>query len=221
VHQGTFKAKSMKQFIYIIGAGLGREIAAALSFTKLNEHFVIGGFIDDALPLGTMVNGIEVVGNQQWLMQQVPVMAVIAVGNPQIRKQLYEKLRQAGVVFPALSHPTAQIDSVKDIFIGEGAYIAAGCILTTNIKIGKSNLLLPAVSISHDTITGDFCTLMPGVRISSGAEIGNNVLIGTAAIISKPIYVIENTIIPPGAIVPRSTAYLPTKGTHAVISIIF
>lgn len=207
MHQVTFKAKSMKQFIYIIGAGgLGREIAAALSFTKLNERFVLGGFIDDALPLGTMVNGIEVAGNQQWLIQQAPAMAVIAVGNPQIRKQLYEKLSQAGVVFPALIHPAAQIDSVKDILIGEGTYIAAGCILTTNIKIGKSNLLLPAVSLSHDTITGDFCTLMPGVRISSGASIGNNVLIGTAAIISKPINVLDNTIIPPGSIVPNVTA---------------
>jgi len=197
----------MKQLIYIIGAGgLGREIAAVLTQTEMSKRYHLGGFIDDALPKGTVVNSIEVAGNQEWLMQQASAMAVIAVGNPQIRKQLYEKLSQAGIVFPTIIHPAAQLDSITNIIIGEGTYIAAGCILTTNINIGRSNLLLPALSISHDTTTGDFCTLMPGVRISSGAVIGNNVLIGTAAIISKPMNVLDNTIIPPGAIVPDVTA---------------
>lgn len=202
----TIEVEHTKKNITLAPDGLGREIAVIMPQEMLNKHYRLGGFIDDALPKGTVVNSIEVAGNQEWLMQQAPAMAVIAIGNPQIRKQLYEKLSQAGIVFPTIIHPSAHLDSGNDIMIGEGTFIAAGCILTTNINIGRSNLLLPALSISHDTTTGDFCTLMPGVRISSGAVIGNNVLIGTAAIISKPINVLDNTIIPPWAIVPNVTA---------------
>jgi sugar O-acyltransferase (sialic acid O-acetyltransferase NeuD family) len=188
--------------IHIIGAGgLGREISAALTHTRLKEKFTLRGFIDDNLAPADVINGIPIQGGIDWLMKQKNLTLFIAIGNNSIRQSIITKLSQNNFNFPTLIHPEASIHDDFFIQIGKGSYIAQATVLTTNIHIGRHTLILPCCSISHDTTIGDCCTLMPDVRITSGATIGNNVHIGPGTIIAKNTTIPSNTTIPPSAII--------------------
>ena len=193
----------MQSNLFIIGVGgLGREMAATLFYSGIKAKYNLIGFIDDNYSSLKEVNGIKVVGNTDYLQRLESGCVIIGVGNPSIRKTIYNRIsNQRALSFPSIYHPNASILSNDYVQIEQGCYIADGCILTTNISIGKLSYLLPGVSLSHDTIIGEFCTLMPGVRISSGATIGNGVTIGTGAIIAAPVNIPDGTSIPSGSII--------------------
>jgi sugar O-acyltransferase (sialic acid O-acetyltransferase NeuD family) len=188
--------------IYITGAGgLGCEIAASLFHPELQKEFTLRGFIDDKYAPAEVINGVPVQGDLAWLKSVTGGNAIIAVADPSVRRKIRETLNGCNLQFPAVIHPEASIHSTTFVSVGQGSYIAGGCILTTRISIGQHSMLLPGVSLSHDTEIGDFCTLMPGVRISSGAVIGNRVTIGTGAIIAKNVTIEEGAVIAAGAVI--------------------
>jgi sugar O-acyltransferase (sialic acid O-acetyltransferase NeuD family) len=204
----------MKEEIYIIGAGgLGREMAATLSFFKDDPNYKLIGFIDDSQPEGKIINNFKVLGNIEFLKSINYTNALIGVGVPKIREQIFARLLSyQNISFPTIIHPKASIHSKEFVTIEKGCYIADGSILTTNISIGKFTYLLPGVTLSHDTTIGDFCTLMPGVRVCSGGTIGNGVTIGAGSIIAKPVTICDGTLIPPGSIITSNIESVQIRG---------
>ena len=69
---------------------------------------------------------------------------------------------------------------MEDIEIGEGSFIGAYSILTTNIKIGKNAILNRGNHIGHDCQIGNYFSAMPGAIVSCNVKIyylvymGNN-----------------------------------------------
>ena len=102
---------------------------------------------------------------------------MIAVGDSKNRKKIKDKLHH-DLKFFTFIHPTALIMD-SNIEIGEGTFIGAYSILTTNIKIGNHSLLNRGNHIGHDSVCGDFLSMMPGSIISGNVDIGNLVYIGT------------------------------------------
>ena len=79
--------------IYIIGAsGFGREVAWLIE--ELDEFNVIG-FVDDNKEIqNTIINDIPVIGGISFLIEKKEeVNVVIAIGNPAIRKKIYDQLK--------------------------------------------------------------------------------------------------------------------------------
>lgn len=203
----------MKEKIYIIGAGgLGREMAATLSCFKEDSNYKLIGFIDDNQPVGKIINNLKVLGGIEFLKSIDSASVLLGIGNSTIREQIYLSLSEHNISFPTIIHPNASIHAKEFVTIEKGCYISDGCILTTNISIGKFTYLLPGVTLSHDTTIGEFCMLMPGVRISSGATIGNSVTIGTGSIIAKPVSICDGAVIPPGSIITTNIESPKPKG---------
>lgn len=82
-----------------------------------------------------------------------------------------------------------------NIEIGEGSFIGAYSILTTKIKIGKHSILNRANHIGHDSIAGDYLSMMPVSIISGNCKLGNRVYIGTNSSIREKINVCDDVII--------------------------
>jgi len=83
-------------------------------------------------------------------------------------------------------HDSVQILG-NDFTIGEGSIVCAGCIITTNVSIGKHTHLNLQTTIGHDCRIGDFFTTAPGVKISGNCKIHDCVYIGTNASIKEKI----------------------------------
>jgi sugar O-acyltransferase (sialic acid O-acetyltransferase NeuD family) len=138
---------------------------------------------------------------------------MIAISDPIIRKRISDKL-PSNVKFFSFIHPTALILDHSTIEIGEGSFIGAYSILTTNIKIGNHCLLNRSNQIGHDCIIGDFLSLMPGSIISGNCTIGKNFYLGTNSSIKEKIEIVDNVIVGMNSCVIKN---INNKGTYVGI----
>jgi len=188
----------------IVGAGgFGREVMSSfkesyLLLGKKIENEVV--FLDDDPKLkGKKIIGIPVIQSSDFIPSDYEV--VVAIGEPSTRKKIIEKLPKE-TNYTTLVHPTAII--MDDCEIGAGSIITAGCIITTNIKIGKHSHLNLHTTIGHDCEIGNYFTTAPGTHISGECKIGNCVYFGTNSSIRQGITVCNETTIGMGGVVVKN-----------------
>jgi sugar O-acyltransferase (sialic acid O-acetyltransferase NeuD family) len=110
---------------------------------------------------------------------------LVAIGDCKARYNMVQKLPKETKYFTFI-HPSAQILG-NDVYIGKGSIICAGCILTTNIKIGEHAHLNLHTTVGHDCVIGNYFTTAPGAKISGNCTIYDIVYIGTNASIKQKI----------------------------------
>jgi sugar O-acyltransferase (sialic acid O-acetyltransferase NeuD family) len=148
--------------------GHAREVAAQIN--KEVVFFVDDDFVTEkTLPISSF-------NPDEYIM-------MIAIADCEERKKIVEKLPQNTTYFTFI-HPTVQIMD-ENVFIGEGSFIGANSILTTNIKLGKHSILNRGNQIGHDTIIGNYFSAMPGAIVSGNVFIGERVYIGTNSSIKE------------------------------------
>ena len=57
----------------------------------------------------------------------------------------------------------------------------AGAVLQPGVLVGRNTVINTSASIAHDCRVGQHCHIAPGVTLSGGVEVGDNVLIGAGA----------------------------------------
>jgi len=124
---------------------------------------------------------------------------MVCVGNSELRKRIVDKL-PINTRFFSFIHPTALIMS-DDIKIGDGSFIGAYSVLTTNIQIGKHSLMNRSCHIGHDSVVGDYLSMMPGSIISGNVKVGDQVFLGTNSSIKEQINICDNVVIGMGGVV--------------------
>jgi sugar O-acyltransferase (sialic acid O-acetyltransferase NeuD family) len=151
----------MKLALYGYG-GHAQEVAAQIG--KTVEFFVDDKYINHiAKPIS--------------LFNPETHQMIVAIGDSKSRFDIVQRLPKETVYFTFV-HPTALILD-DNIEIGEGSFIGAYSILTTNIKIGKHALLNRGNQIGHDTVIGDYFSAMPGAIVSGNVTIYDCVYMGT------------------------------------------
>ncbi len=193
--------------IVIYGAGgFGREVAAMLRYSSLAEEYKLMGFIDDSLAPGYDVNGLSVLGSSEYLLSTAETCHVcIAIANTKNRKQLVNRLAtNKKLIWPNIIHPHAQLHDKNNIEIGQGNIICDQSILTTNIELGDFNLINLGCTIGHDSVIGNYCSMMPAVNLSGGSILKDGVYIGSGANIIKSATLGEYAIIGSGAMVNKN-----------------
>lgn len=127
---------------------------------------------------------------------------LVAIGDSKDRFDMIQRLPKETQYFTFI-HPSAQLLD-NNIEIGEGSIICAGCILTTNIKIGKHTHLNLQTTIGHDCEIGNYFTTAPGVKISGNCKIYDCVYVGTNASIKQKISIHSLSIIGMNAAVVKN-----------------
>ena len=117
----------------------------------------------------------------------------IGIGNPILRKKLYDKFTLLGGEFTSTISPFAQVGFFGNQ-IESGCNIMTGTIITSDIKIKKGTLINLNCTIGHDSIIGNFVELSPGVHISGNCKIGDFTVFGTNATILPKLNVGKNVI---------------------------
>ena len=195
----------MKEPILIYGAGgLGKEV---LSLVRTLDQFEPVGFIDDGVRKGTIVKGIKVLGGVDFLNSySPPVNLVLAVGDPSSKGMLVKMIDPSRVYFPVLIHPSVIIQEEGAVSIAGGSIICAGCILTTDISIGAHVLINLNTTIGHDTIVGDFSSIMPGTNLAGEVKVREGVLIGSGANVLNGVRIGAFSKVGMGSVVIRDVA---------------
>ena len=155
--------------VLIGNGGHAREVMAQMGI-KLTR-FVDDEFVDeDSLPISQF--------------DPTKHVAMVAIANSIDRYDMVQKLPKETQFFTFI-HPTALI--MGDVEIGEGSFIGAYSILTTNIKIGKHAILNRGNQIGHDCRIGNYFSAMPGSIVSGNVTIYGLVYMGTNSSIREKL----------------------------------
>ena len=129
---------------------------------------------------------------------------MVAVSDCIDRSVIVNKLPKETEYFTFI-HPTALILD-DEIIIGEGSFIGANSILTTNIRIGNHAILNRGNHIGHDCIIGNYFSAMPGSIVSGNVHIGNGVYLGTNSSVIEKKYILHDIVIGANSVVIRDIA---------------
>lgn len=178
--------------VLIGNGGHAREVMAQMG-VKLNR-FVDDQYVDDdTLPISKLNPKEHIV--------------MIAVADPKDRFDISQRL-PIGIQFFTFIHPTALI--MDKVEIGEGSFIGAYSILTTNIKIGPHSILNRGNHIGHDCMIGSYFSAMPGAIVSGNVTIYDLVYMGNNSSIRENLSVHSLSTIGMNSAVVKNIEYPET-----------
>lgn len=142
---------------------------------------------------------------------------IIGIGNPILRKEMFEKFSNIGGTPVTIISKNAEIGSIGTN-IGVGSIIMAGVKVSNDTEIGRGSIIYYNSVITHDVKIGEFCEISPSVNVLGGATIGNKCHLATASIIFPNIHVGNDAIIAAGSVVNKDVPpNTMVAGTPAVI----
>lgn len=192
-----------KLFIYCCG-GLGREILElAKEINEIYQKWAEISFIDDN-KVASMVNEAKVYSYDYIVNNKVnfDIEVIVASGEPQYRKKIYEKLKSSNIKIATLIHPDCKISKFNSI--GEGCIIMSGVTLTTNINLKTCIVLYSNTILTHDVEIGDFSVISLGCNVSGKVKIGTCTYIGSGVSIRDEVIIGSDSIIGIGSVVTKS-----------------
>lgn len=196
----------MKDLAIFGAGGFGREIACIIKQINAIEPKwnLIGFFDDNESLLGSSNEYGVVLGNTEVLNSwNKPLSIVIAIGNPNILRNVSEKINNQLIDFPNIIAPNACIMDYDNIKMGKGNVICPNCLISCNVELGDFNLINVMSQLGHDTKMMNYNVVMPSVNISGGVAVGNCNLFGVKSFIIQYKTIGNNVLITPGSIMLR------------------
>lgn len=197
-------SKRLKDIVIYGAGGFGMEVAWLIhDLNRVEPKWNLFGFIDDdETKLHQSIYGLNVIGGCNFFETlDGPVSVAVAIGNPAQRNSIVGKLQRFQVNFPTLVHPS--VVHAPDLSLGFGTIIAAGSVLTVEIKIGNHVHIDTSCTIGHETRIHDYSRLNPGVTVAGNVEIGAGAYVGSGATIIQGLKVGANSVVGAGAVVVK------------------
>ena len=201
--RGQYEIKSRKIAIYGAG-GLGREVAGGIM--RINhfgkEKWELVGYYDDGKPIGSEIShyGMVLGGIDELNRVSEPMAIAIAVGDPQIRKLIHDRIHNPLIFYPNLIAPSFKVLDEKTFEMGQGNIIQDGCSATCNVIVGDFNVFNGSNVLGHDVEIKDFNVLMPGVRLSGSVKVGNCNLMGVDSVVLQKVKMGDNVTLGAGSV---------------------
>lgn len=177
----------MKDIVIIGAGGIGREVAWIIEeINAVNPTWNILGFVDDnSEMLGKELNGYRVLGGLDILdkLESKPEV-IVAIANCRVKKDIVSRLN-GKFDFATVIYPSVRIS--KFIEVGQGSIIYPGVILTVNTKIGNHVIISGNCGIGHDTVIGDYSSVLWGSNFSGFDTVGEECFIGVGTKIIQGI----------------------------------
>ncbi len=201
----------MKTSLYAVygASGCGRGIMP-LAKAQLDEQGIEAErlvFIDDN-PAARLINGHRVLTYDEFLAIEADIRyAILAIANGNVRETLARRCAEDGI--QPWSVRAANVITMDDVTVGEGAALSPFVTLTSNIRIGKHFHANLYSYVEHDCIIGDFVTFAPGVKCNGNIHIHDHAYIGADAVIKQgkpdhPLVIGRGAVVGMGAVVTRS-----------------
>ena len=193
----------MKLGIYCAG-GLGREVyELALDIQNQEDRWDEIFFISD-VPVNSEKVRAKVIIFDQFCKtySKAETEIAIAIGEPEYRKRLREKVTKLGYRLATLVHPMSRVS--RFACLEQGVIVCYGCNISTDAHIKENTFFQPSSSSGHDTVVGNDCVISACARIAGNTVIGDCTYIGMSTLIREGITVGNYVIAAMGSIVQKS-----------------
>ena len=130
------------------------------------------------------------------------VNGVGSVGDPERRREIFNRFKEAGCSFLTVIHPSAIV--AKDVTLGEGVQVMAGAIVQIDSKLGSNVIINTRASVDHDCAIGDHVHIAPGAVLSGNVTVGESAHVGTGASVVQGIRIPAGTLVKAGSVISHS-----------------
>ncbi len=189
---------------FLLGAGgHARVLLDGLLLTGIT----IDGILDPDLAVGTLVRGLPVLGNDDYLLGTDPslVVAWIGVGaspSTQRRRTVFEHVAAQSLTVGSFIHPTATISS--EATLARGAQVMAGAVIQTNASVGRNAIINANVTIEHDCVVGDHAAISSGAILCGNVGVGESAFVGAGAVVLPGVTIGAGACVGAGAVVTKN-----------------
>lgn len=199
----------------LILIGGGGHACVLLDLLDLLGAEVLGVTTANGERHGRLPQSVQVLGDDSALCAYSPssVMLVNALGATTAsvhRKEVQQKFRALGYVFPTLVHPAACVSSRALLHVS--CQIMAGAVVQAGALIGEGAIINTTASVDHDCDIGCYAHIAPGATLSGEVLIGECSLVGTGASIIQGVRVGAHSTVGAGSAVIRNVA------DHAIVA---
>lgn len=126
---------------------------------------------------------------------------LVAIGEPELRRQLFERITTAGGRVAGFIHPAAYVSS--SALIAEGTLVYPHATVHAGVTLGQGVLVNSNATIGHEASIGAFVNVGPGVSLGGRVRIGDGVYVGIGVCMIEGVTVAAGTILGAGAVVVR------------------
>jgi acetyltransferase EpsM len=172
------------------GGGHGKSL---IDFVRTLGLYDLAGVIDDGLPVGSSVLGVEVLGGADVLARQaergirMAVNAVGGIGDVMSRVRVFRLIQEAGFTCPTLVHPTAFVET--SAHLSPGVQVFPHAYVGSDVHLGFGVIVNTSAVVSHDCQIDDYANVAPGALLAGGVSVGEGALIGMGVTINLGVTV--------------------------------
>jgi len=180
--------------VVVLGtSGFAVELAGLLLGAGIRLHGFVGPEPQQSLPE-------EWLGDDQ-VLGTLPsdTTALVAIGDPAVRRKVSQKLEYYAVEQATFIHP--------DAHVSPGATLERGCMIYPNatihagVALGQGVLVNSNTTIGHETRLGAFSNVGPGAAIGGRCTFGPAVYIGIGASVIENLHIAGGVVLGAGATV--------------------
>lgn len=196
-----------KRFSLIGGGGFGLEVASYLLDVHGGASIVLNLW-DDQVPADRCGSeeklGLQYKGVVKEISVEDDECVLICIGDPVVRQNIAEILREKSIALGQFIHPSAVVSSQ--------AQLSSGCIvlpfscISFAALLGYNSVVNSHVAVGHHAQIGASCVISPQCLIAGGAKIGDRVFVGSGAVVTPGICVGDNSKIAAASVVYRKSA---------------
>lgn len=197
----------MNKPLILIGAG---DHARVLLDILLAQGKNVIGIADKAMPAQTLVYGVPVLGDDDFILRNYSsdsvdlVNGIGSVGSLALRSKVFDFFKNKGYHFASVVHPSAVVS--ERATLGEGVQILAGAVVNTEAKIGSNTIINTNASVDHGCVIGNSCHIAPGCSLSGCVTVGDNTHIGTGSTVIQGVSIGRNVLLGAGSVVVSDIA---------------
>jgi len=199
---------SQEQYVYIVGtSGFASEVT---EYIEASKAFSIKGYFSKSeLEYQRYCFSAPFLGSENDYSFSKGDKVIVAIANSDIRKKITSTLTEKGCEFPSFFSSLAFVGSRAEI--GNGSILCPYVTITANAKIGANFHANIYSYVAHDCILGQNVTFAPGVKCNGNVEIGDDVYVGTNAVIfqgkmDRPLKIGRGAVIAAGSVVTKSVS---------------
>jgi acetyltransferase EpsM len=187
------------------------------------------GVLDDRMAPGSEVLGLAVLGGAGMLETlrsqgvQQAVNAVGGIGDIMSRVAVFERLLEAGFVFPSVIHPRAFVESSARL--SGGVQVFAHAYVGSDARLGFGAIVNTGAIVSHDCNLDSYANISPGAMLAGGVQVGEAALIGMGVTVNLNVQIgpgarvgnsaVVKADVPPGAVVRAGAVWPEGHGQMA------
>ncbi len=141
--------------LLILGAGQYGQVVKEIAFATGRYDKI--DFVDDNSP--------NAIGKLSQIFTVEYDEAIVAIGNPLVRKEWAEKIERLAT----LVHPLAVIaPSAK---VGKGCIVEAGAVISSNASLEEGTIVMANAVVGHNAKVGAYCKVKYNATIFEGCEV--------------------------------------------------